>query len=393
MLLFNHLFHVFQDHQTSAQALLEISSHIQEQGISFSTLNEECEPSMSGRLYPYNSQRLPTNSTRPVGFELKEYSFIQQCRPPTTKTSSGKSSNFDDTGRLGDVFVESGLEDDVSILSSSSRFVTRPQTKSRQMLTVVDGTHLPTVSCKKPKKETLEFFPMNTEEKYTLIDAVRFYPELWDDRHPNFKDTTKRSQAWNFVIVEMQESHGKDFKEEVLARSFKNLKDTYRRKMKEINDLNRKAIGSEASESVEKIKAWPFFDYMSFLDVILDRGPRFSSVCKTEEDVIVDFEESPSTSASSSRSRTPQSGNGSGGPERARKVPPRRRPGRNMDGIASAIKSLNDSSEKMDPTKISGMKLAMTLSEMREKKPMEYVKWTIKTDEFMLEMSRALHDC
>ncbi|VDL77710.1 unnamed protein product [Nippostrongylus brasiliensis] len=287
------------------------------------------------------------------------------------------------------------------------------------------------VSCKRPKLETLEFFPMNTEEKYTLIDAVRFYPELWDHRHPNFKDTTKRSQAWNFVILEMQESHGKDFKEEVLARSFKNLKDTYRRKVKEVNDLNRKATGSEASENVEKIKTWPFFDCMSFLDVILDQGPRFSSVCnteedvsvdfsrpryssackteedvnvdffrpcfssecKTEEDVIADFEESLSTSASSSKSRTPQSGNGSGGPERARKLSPRSRPERNIDAIASAIKSLKDSHEKMDTTKISGMKLAMTLSEMREKKPMEYAKWTIKTDEFMLEMTRALHDC
>ncbi|VDL75377.1 unnamed protein product [Nippostrongylus brasiliensis] len=138
-----------------------------------------------------------------------------------------------------------------------------------------DGTHLPAVSYKKVKKETLETSPMNTEEKYTLIDAVRFYPELWDDRHLNFKDTTKRNQAWNFVVVEMQESHGKDFKEEVLARSFKNLKDTYRRKLKEINDLNRKATGSEASENVEKIKAWPCFDSLSFLDVILDQGPRY----------------------------------------------------------------------------------------------------------------------
>ncbi|WKX95360.1 hypothetical protein Q1695_012088 [Nippostrongylus brasiliensis] len=233
----------------------------------------------------------------------------------------------------------------------------------------------------KVKKETpLETSPMNTDEKYTLVDAVRFYPELWDDRHPNFKDTAKRNQAWNFVVVEMQETHGKDFKEEVLARSFKNLKDTYRRKLKEINDLNRKATGCEASENVERIKAWPFFDSLSYLDVILDQGPRFSSVCNTEQDVIVEFVKSSSTSTSTSRSRTPQSKNGSGGP------------GQNTDAIASAIKSLRDSNEKMDAAKISGLKLTMTLTEMREKKPLEYAKWSVKTDEFMLEMTRALHD-
>ncbi|WKX96928.1 hypothetical protein Q1695_012964 [Nippostrongylus brasiliensis] len=161
-------------------------------------------------------------------------------------------------------------------------------------------TYADTAVSYKVKKETLlETSPMNTEEKYTLIDAVRFYPELWDDRHLNSKDTAKRNQAWNFVVVEMQETHGKDFKggfvvtvvhktevsysdeyqesmkevsrsEEVLARSFKNLKDTYRRKLKEINDLNRKASGCEASENVERIKAWPFFDSLSYLDVILD---------------------------------------------------------------------------------------------------------------------------
>ncbi|WKX97240.1 hypothetical protein Q1695_013142 [Nippostrongylus brasiliensis] len=196
----------------------------------------------------------------------------------------------------------------------------------------------------KVKKETLlETSPMNTEEKYTLIDAVRFYPELWDDRHLNFKDTAKRNQAWNFVVVQMQETHGKDFKEEVLARSFKNLKDTYRRKLKEINDLNRK----DAMRSFRK--------------------------CGKDKS-------SSSTSTSTSRSRTPQSKNGSGGP------------GQNTDAIASAIKSLRDCNEKMDAAKISGMKFAMTLSEMREKKPLEYAKWSVKTDEFMLEMTRALHD-
>ncbi|WKX97239.1 hypothetical protein Q1695_013142 [Nippostrongylus brasiliensis] len=204
----------------------------------------------------------------------------------------------------------------------------------------------------KVKKETLlETSPMNTEEKYTLIDAVRFYPELWDDRHLNFKDTAKRNQAWNFVVVQMQETHGKDFKEEVLAR-----------------------------KNVERIKAWPFFDSLSYLDVILDQGPRFSSVCSAEQDVIVHFVKSSSTSTSTSRSRTPQSKNGSGGP------------GQNTDAIASAIKSLRDCNEKMDAAKISGMKFAMTLSEMREKKPLEYAKWSVKTDEFMLEMTRALHD-
>ncbi|VDL80463.1 unnamed protein product [Nippostrongylus brasiliensis] len=50
--------HRFSDHPTSAQALLEISSHIQEQGISFFTLNEECEPSTA-----CSAHCIPSSST------------------------------------------------------------------------------------------------------------------------------------------------------------------------------------------------------------------------------------------------------------------------------------------------------------------------------------------
>ncbi|WKX98605.1 hypothetical protein Q1695_013915 [Nippostrongylus brasiliensis] len=232
----------------------------------------------------------------------------------------------------------------------------------------------------------------NTEEKFTLIDTVRAFPELWDDKHPQFKDGIKRSQAWAVVKRDLEKCLGKDFSDDVLKRTFKNLKDTYRRKLKEIKDHNMRSTGSDVSDNVEKIKSWMFFDALTFLDPIMDQGNRVAVKVEDNENLIdLDEIQSPATSQSSSRSRTPQAGSSFDAAENWTKDRSNRL-GRKLEGLAAAINSPKDSNARMDRADINGMRLAGTLHEMKESKPAIYPEWIIRTEEFMLQMTRALYE-
>ncbi|VDP15266.1 unnamed protein product [Heligmosomoides polygyrus] len=240
-----------------------------------------------------------------------------------------------------------------------------------------------------------EFTVMSTAERYSLIDAVRGYTELWDDKDPNFKDNIKRTRAWSVVKRDLEEIHGKDFSEEILSRTFKNLKDTYRRKVKEIKDHNSRATGCEASDNVEKIKAWPYFDALAFLDPVFDQGTRFTSVWEAVDvEGDIEFEESSSASTPSSRPKTPQAPPSfCSVAELGRKDNPKvNHPRRSIDGLTSAINSLKESNAKMDRTDSICMHLRATLQEMKQTRPDLFAKWSIKTDEFILTMSRDLYE-
>ncbi|VDO85169.1 unnamed protein product [Heligmosomoides polygyrus] len=227
---------------------------------------------------------------------------------------------------------------------------------------------------------------MTTAEKYSLIDAVRGFTELWDDKDPNFKDNFKRTQAWSIVRKDLEESHGKEFSEDIVSRTFKNLKDTYRRKVKEIKDHDSRMMAKE----------WPYFDSLSFLEPVLIQGTRLTAVCEVmdvERDIELD--EGSSWSNTSSRRKTTQAGPSFCSiAELGKKDNPKiNRPGRSIEGPTSAINSLKDSNaNKMDPTDISGMQLTATLHEMKQTRPALFAKWSIKTAEFILTMTRDLYE-
>lgn len=52
----------------------------------------------------------------------------------------------------------------------------------------------------------------------------------------------------------------------IVNRTIKNLRDTYRRKEKEIKDHSSRAAGCAAFDNIRKIKAWQYFDSLAFTE-------------------------------------------------------------------------------------------------------------------------------
>lgn len=115
------------------------------------------------------------------------------------------------------------------------------------------------------------------QERYALIETVRNFPAVWDDRNVDYKDPIKRAQAWTMIMHEMEELTARTMKVEELSRVFKNLRDTFRRKKKEHREHLTKVSGAGASDSHSRIREWPFYESLSYLDPVVDPGTMYSN--------------------------------------------------------------------------------------------------------------------
>lgn len=126
---------------------------------------------------------------------------------------------------------------------------------------------------KKPKLEFEERQPLGPNEKFALIEIVRSFPEIWDEHNPAFKDSARKTQLWHMVRREMEGVHSREFQDLELQRAWKNLRDSYRRKRKEIQEFVARSSGSAASACVAiKKKSWPFYEAMEYMDSVIDQG-------------------------------------------------------------------------------------------------------------------------
>ncbi|VDO93773.1 unnamed protein product [Heligmosomoides polygyrus] len=112
---------------------------------------------------------------------------------------------------------------------------------------------------KRAKVEMVEREGLTIQERYALIETVRNFPAVWDDRNVDYKDPIKRAQAWTMIMHEMEELTARTMTVEELSRVFKNLRDTFRRKKKEHR---------EHSDSHSRIREWPFYESLSYLDPV-----------------------------------------------------------------------------------------------------------------------------
>ncbi|WKY11180.1 hypothetical protein Q1695_003044 [Nippostrongylus brasiliensis] len=128
---------------------------------------------------------------------------------------------------------------------------------------------------KRSKMDPVERTVMGMDERFSLIDLVRSFPELWDERHV-FKDQDKKTHAWSMIKAELEELYQKQFLETDIHRTFENLRDVYRRKRKKVRDVAARSTGSDASHSAAlRIKALPFYEAVTFLDQSMDQGGRY----------------------------------------------------------------------------------------------------------------------
>lgn len=139
----------------------------------------------------------------------------------------------------------------------------------------------PSTPAKKVKIEVAEVLGVN--ERLTLIDIVRNFPEIWDKSNIAYKDSNKRKEAWACIKKDMEDYYDRPFQELVLYRAYRNLRDTFRRKQKEAREASTRTTGAEASQNVElKLQSWPFYNALWFLGP-MDQGTRYCTTFDEEE--------------------------------------------------------------------------------------------------------------
>ncbi|WKX94900.1 hypothetical protein Q1695_011845 [Nippostrongylus brasiliensis] len=79
------------------------------------------------------------------------------------------------------------------------------------------------------------------------------FPEIWDYRAPSYKDNVRKLHAWQEIVRTMESSFYKKFSEGELSRVWRNMRDTYRRKRRE---LYFEGSGSAATNQ----QPWPYLN-------------------------------------------------------------------------------------------------------------------------------------
>ncbi|VDO73460.1 unnamed protein product [Heligmosomoides polygyrus] len=117
------------------------------------------------------------------------------------------------------------------------------------------GSGVPAMLAKKPKMDVFE------RETFT------------DGRSVDYKNVAKQKHLWSLIKSDMEDTYQKTFDEADLQRKFKNLRDSYRRKKRDLTEIARRAPGCDVSASIEfRMKTWPFYKSLTFLDEAADQG-------------------------------------------------------------------------------------------------------------------------
>ncbi|VDL75173.1 unnamed protein product [Nippostrongylus brasiliensis] len=235
------------------------------------------------------------------------------------------------------------------------------------------------------------------QERITLIEFVRNHPEIWNETQLDYKDNYKRDRAWKEIKNDVDDFYERTFGEKELYQVFRNLQDTYSRKVKDAREKSRNLTGAEASQTIEvRLQIWPFYEPMSFLSSVNDQGIRYTTTFEaTREEGDVNLVESlppPCSSRASSRPRTSLSSAISANviepfAELARKVPKQRAVESSadmfsLDDIANDIRH----HEQTDRYEITAGKLRQ-LCELDAKVGEKFV---LKADELAVDLTKAI---
>ncbi|KAL4703866.1 hypothetical protein ACJJTC_010800 [Scirpophaga incertulas] len=127
---------------------------------------------------------------------------------------------------------------------------------------------------------------MNVEFTERLIQAVRRRPVLYQLGHPDFKNATKKLEAWREIQMEMDEEVA------ALKAKWKNLRDTYKK--------HQHARHSSGAPSTRKLQHWTWAEHMRFLDPPEDIDDAASSVITLG----IEYEDDPLSDKTSNKDDT-----------------------------------------------------------------------------------------
>lgn len=159
------------------------------------------------------------------------------------------------------------------------------------------------------------------------------------------------------------------------------------------------------SASIEfRMKTWPFYQSLTFLDEAADQGTRYCSTSYSSyDDDNFDIEQECTIPSSrqgendeislSSRSPVPCNllkATTNAVPSALRKQTTRKgKPVKGFEEIATAMSALRDGDKDMDTLDVTGLMVTHKLRELQEVDADLCDEWKVKVDELILAMSRA----
>ncbi|XP_075556865.1 uncharacterized protein LOC142588938 [Dermacentor variabilis] len=117
-----------------------------------------------------------------------------------------------------------------------------------------------------------------------LIDEVAMRPLLWNAALNDYKKISNRSALWDEVLEAMRTIDPNVTMDEIQSR-WKNLKDTFRRKLKDVKDEQRS--GSAATKKT-KSNNWPYMERLRFMSDLFEPRRSHSNISPDEQNCAYD---------------------------------------------------------------------------------------------------------
>ncbi|VDL66069.1 unnamed protein product [Nippostrongylus brasiliensis] len=268
-------------------------------------------------------------------------------------------------------------------VDSSERYATyctfRPASEDPQDPVDDIDRATPEVEFKKCKNEP-DMEELLEADKLFLIDAVALRHELWDKSLKEYKDRGVRANAWSGVKQDMELQTGKIFTVDDLQRIFKNLRDVYIRKKRDLKTRIAKCSTTlEEDRLWRRADEWPYWKALQFLDMNDGRGRRNVAVWKNDENVSSGLFETSASDAGSVDTASTTSDSSKKAEQSQKNDEPRQL----LESIANALKQ----DGKCDAFDITCMNMAHSLRSIAEYDELRALEWKIRLDELQLQIA------
>lgn len=100
------------------------------------------------------------------------------------------------------------------------------------------------------------------EQLLHFIESYRNLPELWDIECPSYSNRIKKAAAYDILIENLKPLES-DANRESVVKKINNLRSTFQKKLKKVNDSKRSGMGSD---DIYVPSLWYFNDLMFLVD-------------------------------------------------------------------------------------------------------------------------------
>ncbi|EYB88358.1 hypothetical protein Y032_0248g77 [Ancylostoma ceylanicum] len=243
---------------------------------------------------------------------------------------------------------------------------------------------------------------ISEKEKFALISVVRSFAPIWNPEDARYKDLHVKRSCWAGVAEELCLQFGKQYNIMDLQRTYRNIRDTYVRKRRDIQKLHTKRSGVAVDEYQNTV-TWPFYKAMSYLETTLDLGRRYCNVepvpVENVEELVLDdapFQDDVVIESNEALLEEPPSQGVMSGTDTYRyaSMPRSQRAevekGRKRKSATDDFKELLNSVCEQDTFDTIGAHLSSRLRELNQLDPVLCEEWIIKVEQLQCSLSKEI---